>query len=244
MEAGVSIQGFVTFAIFIVVLITFVVSTPVYLRWLFSFYHSLETYHEPKEEGFNTKLRKLFIYNGLVATFATGVSIVYVPFLSGLGIPFTTRVLFAVPIIITVVNLTVRRTAYGYTEEPDPSHPVIRLKEDVHNTAYSFMTSLWYLMFIGIELNVIHRNIVWEYELPTVEPPIGLIMALGLLTIVYLLIYFNEVWLKDYRHVPGEIVDDLEGPAIDCPYCSTERAPRRLTRHILTEHSDKFDSGD
>lgn len=192
--------------VFILVVILFSLASPIFMRWMFRFYDRLETYHPVEEEGFKTKTYKLWFYNAVTSTFATGIAVLYEPFLSGLGVPFSLETIVASAVLISVTNFAIRITSYSYFEDPDI--PVVRLKEDAHNAGYSLMVSIWILLFLGFGLMVANGQVSWTYSLPSVSIPHGLLYAVVIIITPGVLAYISEKWLYEHATIPEELQDD------------------------------------
>lgn len=196
-------------AIFLLLILSFAIATPIYMRWMFRFYYKLETYHDPSDERLLAKIYKLWVYNTVVSVFATGVTVLYGPFITSAGISVTLETVLSASIIIAVMNFTIRITSYSHLGALSDELPISRLKEDAHNVGYSFMVSLWFLIFIGIGLNVANGKIMRTFPLPTLSPPKALAYIVIIILSPAILAILSELWLY-FANVPDELVDDYD----------------------------------
>lgn len=193
---------------FLIFLLFFALATPTFMRWMFRFYHKLETYHRPEDEGLFTKIYKLWYYNTLATIAATAVIVMYEPFISGTGVPFNLETIVATAMIITLANFGIRITSYSYHELPD--YPVARLREDAHNAGFALMVGVWMLLFIGTGLNIINGDGFFQGPFQPATFLEGLIVSLIIFLFPAILAMVSELWLHLVVNVPEKLIDEYE----------------------------------
>jgi hypothetical protein len=195
------------------VLAFFLPTTYVYIRELFFRYVVLETYHDPEDEKLGKKVLLVWRINVILSLLAAGVTMLYGPFISGLGIPVSLETVVASAILFSAANITVRIASYGYLDE-DPDYEdntIRRLKKDSHNAMYSFLVSIWILLFLGICLNILNGDILTNYDIKSIDPRSGLVYSLLIIFMPLLFAGVSEtVMWKGPLSVPKVLIEQLE----------------------------------
>jgi hypothetical protein len=147
----------------------------------------------------------------MVSLLATGVVTLYTPFLTGFGIKVGLNTVVVTVILFSFINFSIRVASYGYlSKEPDYSTETMeRRKRDNHNAIFSFMIGVWFLLFLNIGANIGNGDILYSYDIGSINIVNGLLYSLLIVATPAVLACVSEMllWRNSLIEIPDALID-------------------------------------